>query len=88
MPAFSTVIWVLGAVVMFFFLWFVGTGMLRSTTTPLPAPPPPGELRKVNLRYRCSICGVEMRLTMATEEEPAPPRHCGDDMDLVAPIFE
>ena len=88
MPAFSTVIWVLGAVVLFFFLWFVGTGMLRSTTTPLPPPPPPGELRKVNLRYRCSICGVEMRLTMATEEEPAPPRHCGDDMDLVAPSFE
>lgn len=44
MPAFSTVMWVLGAVVMFFFLWFVGTGMLRSTTTPLPPPPP--ELRR------------------------------------------
>lgn len=88
MPAFSTVIWVLGGVLLFFVIWFVGTGMLRSTTTALPPPPPPGELRKVNLRYRCSVCGVELKVTMATEEDPPPPRHCGDDMDLVAPIFE
>ena len=43
--------------------------MLRSLTTPLPAPPPAGELRKVNLRYRCSICGTEMRMTLATDED-------------------
>ena len=88
MPTFATLMWVLGAVVLFLVLWIFGVGMLRSATTPLPPPPPPGELRKVNLRYRCSICGVELKLTMATEEDPPPPRHCGDDMDLVAPIFE
>ena len=46
--------------------------MLRSVTTPLP-PPPAGELRKVDLRYRCSVCGMEIRLTMASEEDPEPP---------------
>jgi len=42
----------------------------------------------VNLRYRCSICGAEVRMTQATEELPDPPRHCQEDMDLVAPPTE
>jgi len=85
-PAFSTVLWVFAGVVMFFVLWIVGTGMLRSMTTPLPPPPPEGEMRKVNVRYRCSICGLEVKMTLAAEEDPPPPRHCQEDMDLVAPI--
>ena len=60
--------------------------MLRSLSTPLPPPPPPGELRKVDLRYRCSVCGMEVRLTRANDEDPDPPRHCQEDMDLVAPV--
>jgi hypothetical protein len=67
-------------------LWKVGIGMLRSVTTPLPAPPPAGELRRVSLRYRCSICGVELRMTLANDQDPEPPRHCLEDMDLLAPI--
>ena len=82
---FAGVIWFLGAVFIFFFVWRVGVGLLRSMTTPLPAPPPEGELRKVNVRYRCSLCGVEIRMTMAPEEEPEAPRHCMEDMDFVAP---
>ncbi len=78
--------WVLGAVVIAVVVWRVGLGMLRSLTQPLPPPPPPGEMRRVNLRYRCSVCGTEARLTSAAEEDPAPPRHCLEDMDLVAPI--
>ncbi len=66
----------------------IGVGLLRSMGTPLPAPPPEGELRKVNLRYRCSICGAEARLTAAPNEEPEPPRHCMEDMDLYAPSFD
>ena len=50
---FGTVIWVLGGVLLFLVIWKVGIGMLRSITTPLPAPPPAGELRRVNVRYRC-----------------------------------
>jgi hypothetical protein len=67
-------------------LWKVGIGMLRSVTQPLPPPPPAGEMRRVSLRYRCSICGVELKMTLANDQEPEPPRHCQEDMDLLAPI--
>ena len=64
----------------------VGFAVLSSLATPLPPPPPPGELRKVRLTYRCSVCGTEVRMTSANDEVPDPPRHCQEDMDLVAPI--
>ena len=80
------IIWLLGAVLLFLFLWRVGVGILRSMTTPLPPPPPEGELRKVNVKYRCSVCGLEIKTMLAPEEDPPPPRHCQEDMDLVAPV--
>ena len=64
----------------------IGVAMLRGLGTPLPPPPPAGEMRKVSLRYRCSICGAELKMTLATDEMPEPPRHCQDDMDLVTPV--
>lgn len=66
----------------------VGIAIIRGFARPVPAPPPVGELRKVNLRYRCSLCGTELRMTAAPEEDPAPPRHCMDEMQLVAAPFE
>jgi hypothetical protein len=65
-----------------------GVVVMRTLATPLPPPPPPGELRKVRLTYRCSVCGTEVRMTTANDEVPEPPRHCQEDMDLVAPIAE
>ena len=62
----------------------MGLAVLRTLATPLPEPPPVGELRKVKLQYRCSLCGTEVRMTVATDESPDPPRHCMDDMDLIA----
>jgi hypothetical protein len=38
--------------------------------------------------FRCSICGTEVRMTSANDEVPEPPRHCQEDMDLVAPPIE
>lgn len=64
----------------------IGFAVLRALAQPVPAPPPPGELRKVNLRFRCSVCGVELKMTAAPEEEPEPPRHCLEDMQLVTPV--
>jgi hypothetical protein len=64
----------------------VGFAVMSSLATPLPPPPPPGELRKVRIVYRCSICGTEVRMTTANDEVPEAPRHCMEDMDLVAPI--
>ena len=62
----------------------MGLAVLRTLATPLPEPPPAGELRKVKLQYRCSLCGTEVRMTVATDESPNPPRHCMDHMELIA----
>ena len=78
--------WALGAVVIAVVVWKVGMGMLRSVTQPLPPPPPPGEMRRINLRYRCSVCHAEVNMMLAADELPEPPRHCLEDMDLVAPV--
>lgn len=83
---FGTIIWIVVGIVLMAFIWKVGLGMLRSMTSPMPPPPPSGEMRRINVRYRCSVCGVELRLTMAPDEDPPPPRHCLEDMDLVAPV--
>jgi hypothetical protein len=64
----------------------VGLAILGGMAQPLPEPPPPGELRKVKIEYRCTICGTEMRMTVANDEMPEPPRHCLEDMDLVTPV--
>ena len=69
-----------------FLIWKIGAMMLGGLARPIPEPPPAGELRKVRLRYRCSICGTEVRMTTANDQMPDPPRHCLDDMDLVTPV--
>jgi hypothetical protein len=68
-------------------LW-IGVKLLRGLARPLPGPPPAGEMRKVNLRYRCTLCGTELKMTLAADEDPDPPRHCQEDMQLVAPLIE
>jgi hypothetical protein len=79
---FTIVIAVVAAIVIF----RAGMSILRALATPLPEPPPAGELRNVKIGYRCSICGTEVRMTIATDTDPEPPRHCQGEMDLVAPI--
>ena len=66
----------------------IGANVLGGFARPVPPPPPSGELRRIKLRYRCSICGMELRIDRASEELPEPPRHCQDEMELVAPIDE
>jgi len=85
-PALTTILWVECGVALCYVLWKTGTGMLRSLGAPLPPPPPAGEMRRVNVKYRCNVCGLELKMTLAPDEEPPPPRHCLEDMDLVAPI--
>lgn len=81
-------IWLFGAVVICYVMWKVGIALIRSLTTPMPEPLPSGELRKVNVRYRCSVCGLEIKLMLAPDEDPPPPRHCLEDMDVVAPLYD
>ncbi len=80
----GTLLTVVIAVAIFVVVMRVGLTLLRSLGTPLPGPPPPGELRKVRLLYRCDICGAEMRMNLANDQQPEPPRHCMEDMVLTA----
>ena len=82
----GTIIWFLMGAVLFRGIWKFGLGMLKSMTSSLPAPPPTGEMRRINVRYRCGVCGVELRMVMAPDQDPPPPRHCLEDMEFVAPI--
>ncbi len=74
------------AVIAGFLIIRIGLAMLRGLARPAPEPPPPGELRKVKITYRCSVCGAEVRMTVAPDEDPEAPRHCLEEMDVVAPI--
>lgn len=72
------------AVLFGYAIWRMGRAMIGGLARPIPAPPPDGELRRVNLRYRCPTCGTELRMTKTDVVDPVPPRHCMDEMDLVA----
>ena len=72
-----------GSACLAFALFRMGYAMIRGLGTPVPGPLPAGELRRVKLVYRCSSCGAEVRMTHAPDENPAPPRHCMDEMDLI-----
>ena len=75
------------AIAVFVVIMRLGMMILGGLATPHP-PPEPGLIRRVNLRYRCSICLPAVKMGQAPEELPMPPRHCQEDMDLVAPPFE
>ena len=84
----GSVVWVLCAMLLMVVLWRAGMAMLQALSAP-PAPPPePGELRKMNVRYRCDVCGVELKLTLAPDEDPPPPKHCLEEMIVVAPLYD
>jgi hypothetical protein len=84
----GSVIWFVFGLILMVVLWRIGMAMLQALSAP-PAPPPePGELRKVNVRFRCDVCGVELKMTMAPDDDPTPPRHCLEDMTIVAPVIE
>lgn len=84
----GSVVWVGTGLLLMVVLFRIGMAMLRALSAPPVAPPEPGELRKVNVRYRCDICGVELKLTLAPDEDPPPPKHCLEDMTEVAPLYD
>jgi len=75
------------AVVVFVLIMRFGMLILGGLARPHP-PPEPGLMRRINLRYRCSVCMAEVRMVQAAEELPPAPRHCQEEMDLIAPPFE
>jgi len=63
-------------------VYVIGASMLRKFHVAPPAEPDPDDIKEVNLRFRCIVCGAEVTMT-AAQEDPEAPRHCREDMVLV-----
>lgn len=70
----------------------LGIGALRMLATVPPdeaeTAPETDDVEEFDVRYRCDICGTELRLTrMArgddSEEDFSAPKHCREEMSLV-----
>ena len=76
------------AVVAAVLLYLVAARTIANFSKSDPPPDPSeAELEDVDYRYRCIVCGAQVVLYAAPEgEEPAPPRHCREPMQLVTPV--
>ena len=74
------------AVVAGYALFMTGVKTIGAFARPIPEALPPGELRRVKLNYRCDICGTELRLTLANDQVPEPPKHCTEPMILTTDL--
>ena len=72
----------IGVVVAGGLLW-LGIATLKKFTIAPPAEPDPDDVKPVNLRYRCTVCGAEVTMTAAQGDAPDAPRHCREDMEPV-----
>lgn len=64
-------------------IFMIGLTILGGLSRPIPEAPPPGELRAVKLKYRCGVCGTELKMTLANDAVPESPKHCTEAMDLI-----
>lgn len=58
----------------------VGIGYFRSAGSSLPEPEAE-EVGASDLRYVCSVCGLELKIIVATNDRA--PTHCREKMELV-----
>jgi hypothetical protein len=65
------------------FVYVVGASMLRKFHVAPPQEPDPDDIKPVDLQFRCIVCGAEVTMTAAQDDDPEPPRHCREDMVLV-----
>jgi len=61
-------------------IYVVGAALLRKFKIAPPAEPDPADLRPIDARFRCQVCGAEVTMTVSASAEPDAPRHCREDM--------
>ncbi|MCY3563759.1 MAG: hypothetical protein F4Z79_02600 [Acidimicrobiia bacterium] len=67
----------IGVVVWRLCLWF-----LRAMAA-APDQPDPDSIVEAYQDYRCTLCGTELTVRMASVSETSPPRHCREEMVAV-----
>ncbi|CAN5657309.1 MAG: hypothetical protein LC739_14170 [Actinobacteria bacterium] len=63
-------------------IWRVSMYMIRMLATP-PPEVDPGDVVPADQDYRCSVCGTELTVRIANNTQPAPPKHCREEMVAV-----
>ena len=64
-------------------VYVIGAGMLRKFQLAPPEEPDPDDIKPVNLKFRCIVCGAQVTMTAAQGDDPEAPRHCREDMVLI-----
>jgi hypothetical protein len=66
-------------------IYVIGAAILRKFHIAPPPEPDPAALVPVDVHFRCAVCGAEVTMTAAPDEEPSAPRHCREEMEPVGP---
>ena len=77
-----TILNLLIALVIGYVIWRASIATLRMLSTP-PPEIDPEDIVSTEQKYRCSICGTEVTMTVANVQEQKAPRHCREEMDEV-----
>jgi hypothetical protein len=79
----GTVLRILLGVAVALTIYVIGASMLRKFHVAPPEEPDPDDIKPVNLRFRCIVCGAQVTMTAAQGDDPEAPRHCREDMVLM-----
>ena len=63
-------------------IWTVLMSVIRAVANPPPAVNPE-DVVDTRRRFRCSLCGTQVTMTVTNLAEPKAPRHCREEMDEV-----
>lgn len=63
-------------------VWRLCMWFLRALAA-APDEPDPDMVVEATQDYRCTLCGTELTVRMASVSETAPPRHCREEMTAV-----
>jgi hypothetical protein len=76
----GTVLRIAFGVVVALTIYVTGANLLRKFQIAPPEEPDPDDVKPVNLRFRCIVCGAEVTMTASSVDDPEAPRHCREDM--------
>jgi hypothetical protein len=79
----GTILRIVLGVIVALTIYVIGASMLRKFKVAPPPEPDPDDIKPVNLRFRCIVCGAQVTMTAAQGDDPEAPRHCREDMVLM-----